>query len=422
MEVKSFKKKVWLSTPTMHGDELKYMTEAYNNNWVSTVGENINEVERIAAQKAEMKYAVGLSSCTAALHLCVKLAGEKLYGKPPIGHGALENKKVFCSDMTFAATLNPVVYEGGIPVFIDTDADSWNMDPVALEKAFEIYPEVKLVVCAELYGFPGRIDLIKQICEKHGALLIEDAAEAMGATINGKQCGSFGDYAGISYNGNKIITGSSGGCLLTNDIEVANKARKWSTQSREDAPWYQHEEVGYNYRMSNVIAGVVRGQYPYLEEHIARKKAVYMRYKEGFKDLPVAMNPYDEKTMNPNFWLSCLTIDKEAMCKQVRSDNKTCYVKEKGKTCPTEILETLQAYNVEGRPIWKPMHMQPMYRVHPFITVEGDGRARTNAYIAGCGVDVGMDIFERGLCLPSDIKMTAEEQDAIIEIVRGCFQ
>ena len=257
--VKPFEKKVWLSSPTMHGDELKWMTDAYNKNWMTTAGENVNEVERIAAEKATVKYAVGLSCCTAALHLCVKFAGEKLYGKPQIGHGAVEGKRVFCSDMTFDATLNPVVYEGGIPVFIDTEAESWNMDPVALEKAFEMYPEVKLVVCAELYGFPGRIDLIKQICEKHGALLIEDAAEAMGATLFGRQCGTFGDYSAISYNGNKIITGSAGGCLLTNDLEVANKARKWSTQAREAAAWYQHEEVGYNYRMSNVVAGVGAG-------------------------------------------------------------------------------------------------------------------------------------------------------------------
>ena len=253
----------------------KYVKEAYDTNWMSTVGANINEVEKVAAEKSGVKYAVALSCCTAALHLCVKFAGEKLYGKPEIGHGAVEGKRVFCSDMTFDATLNPVVYEGGIPVFVDTEKDSWNMDPVALEKAFEMYPEVKLVVSAELYGFSGDIKKIKEICEKHGALLIEDAAEAMGATWDGKQCGSYGDYAAVSYNGNKIITGSSGGCLLTNDLEVANKARKWSTQAREAAAWYQHEEVGYNYRMSNVIAGIIRGQYNYLEEHIAQKKVVY---------------------------------------------------------------------------------------------------------------------------------------------------
>ena len=415
-----FDKKVWLSTPTMHGEELKYMTEAYETNWMSTVGANINEVERIAAEKAGMRYAVALSSCTAALHLCVKSAGERLYGKPPISHGALEGKRVFCSDMTFDATLNPVVYEGGIPVFIDSEAESWNMDPVALETAFEMYPDVKLVVCAELYGFPGRMDLIRQICEKHGALLIEDAAEAMGAALNGKPCGSFGDYAAISYNGNKIITGSSGGCLLTNDIEVANKARKWSTQARENAPWYQHEEVGYNYRMSNVVAGVIRGQYPHLEEHIAQKKAVYERYKEGLKDLPVRMNPIADGAA-PNYWLSAMIIDQEYMCKQVRDDTKALYIKEPGKTCPTEILEALASYNAEGRPIWKPMHMQPMYRMHEAVGRDGTLRCRTNAYIAGGVTDVGADIFERGLCLPSDNKMTEEEQAIVIEIIKSCF-
>lgn len=415
-----FSNKIWLATPTMHGEELEYMKEAYETNWMSTVGANINEVERIAAQKAEKKYAVGLSSCTAALHLTVKAAGERLYGRPAISHGALENRRVFCSDMTFAATLNPVVYEGGIPVFIDTEEDSWNMDPVALEKAFELYPDVKLVVYAELYGFPGRIDKIKEICEKHGALLIEDAAEAMGATVVGRQCGSFGDYSAISYNGNKIITGSAGGCLLTDDKEVANKASKWSTQARENAPWYQHEEVGYNYRMSNVVAGVIRGQYKYLEEHIERKKMLYERYREGFKDLPVKMNPIVYET-EPNYWLSAMIIDKDYMCRQVRDDSNALYVKEKGKTCPTEILEKLASYNAEGRPLWKPMHMQPMYRMHEFVTKSGSLRAKTNAYIEGGVFDVSMDIFERGLCLPSDIKMTADEQNAIIEIVRSCF-
>lgn len=415
-----FENKVWLATPTMHGEELAYVTEAYNTNWMSTVGANINEVERIAAEKSSVKYAVGLSSCTAALHLCVKSAGEKLYGKSPIGHGALEGKRVFCSDMTFDATLNPVVYEGGIPIFIDTEAESWNMDPVALAKAFELYPDVKLVVCAELYGFPGRIDLIKAICEKHGALLIEDAAEAMGATLFGKQCGSFGDYSAISYNGNKIITGSSGGCLLTNDLDVANKARKWSTQARENAPWYQHEEVGYNYRMSNVIAGVIRGQYPHLEEHIAQKRAVYERYRDGLKGLPVSMNPIVADT-EPNYWLSAMIIDSDYMCRQVRDDSTALYVKEPGKTCPTEILETLAHFNAEGRPIWKPMHMQPMYRMNEFITREGSGRAKTNAYIAGGVADVGADIFARGLCLPSDNKMTVADQEKVIAIIRSCF-
>lgn len=419
-DIKPFPSKVWLATPTMHGDELKYVTEAYETNWMSTVGANINEVEKIAAEKAGVKYAVALSCCTAALHLCVKLAGEKLYGKPDIGHGAFEGKRVFCSDMTFDATLNPVVYEGGIPVFIDTERDSWNMDPVALEKAFELYPDVKFVVCAELYGFSGNMRKIKEICEKHGALLLEDAAEAMGASWEGQQCGTFGDYSAISYNGNKIITGSSGGCLLTNSLEDANKARKWSTQARENAFWYQHEEVGYNYRMSNVIAGVVRGQYPHMEEHIAQKKAIYERYKEGLKDLPVQMNPIVDGC-EPNYWLSAMIIDEDAMCRQMRGETEALYVPEHGKSCPTEILEAIAAINAEGRPIWKPMHMQPMYRMNPFITRQGSGRAKTNAYIAGGVEDVGADIFQRGLCLPSDNKMTAEEQDYIIDVIKKCF-
>lgn len=420
-DIKPFEKHIYLASPTMHGKELQYVKEAYETNWMSTVGKNIDEVERIAAEKAGVKYAVGLSCCTAALHLCCKLAGERLYGKPEVGHGSLEGKRVFCSDMTFSATLNPVVYEGGIPVFIDTEELSWNMDPVALEKAFELYPEVRLVVCAELYGFPGRIDEIKRICEKYDALLIEDAAEAMGATVNGKQCGSFGDYAAISYNGNKIITGSAGGCLLTNSIEDANRARKWSTQAREAAAWYQHEEVGYNYRMSNVIAGVIRGQYSHLEEHIAQKKAIYERYKEGLKNLPIKMNQIVDET-EPNYWLSALIIDEEYMCKQVRSDKEALYIKEEGKTCPTEILENIAKINAEGRPIWKPMHMQPLFRMHEVIGRNGTLRCKTNAYIAGGVKDVGVDIFQRGCCLPSDNKMTSEEQRRIIEVIKECFK
>lgn len=402
--------KIWLSSPTMHGDELKYMTEAFETNWMSTIGENIDEVEKMICEKVGCKYAIALSAGTAAMHLAVKLAGVK--------HG----DRVFCSDMTFDATVNPVVYEGGIPLFIDTECDTWNMDPVALEKAFELYPDVKVVVVVHLYGTPGKIDEIKAICNKHGAVIVEDAAEALGATYKGQQTGTFGAYNCISFNGNKIITGSSGGMLLTDSKEAANKVRKWSTQSRENAPWYQHEELGYNYRMSNVIAGVVRGQIPYLEEHIAQKKAIYMRYKEAFKDLPVKMNPYDEKNSEPNFWLSCMIIDKDAMCKQVRSERDYCYVSESGKTCPHEILDELAKINAEGRPIWKPMHMQPIYRMNGFVTKDGNGRAKTNAYIAGEANDVGMDIFNRGLCLPSDNKMTPEQQDRIIEVIKKCFE
>ena len=416
MELKKFEKRVYLSSPTMHQESFDYMKEAYDTNWMSTVGANINEAEKLACEKVGCKYAVALSAGTAALHMAMKLAGIK------------SGDKVFCSDVTFGATVNPVVYEGGIPVFIDTEYDTWNMDPAALEKAFELYPDVKHVVLVHLYGTPAKIDEIQAICSKHGAVLIEDAAESLGASYKGVQTGNFGAYNVISFNGNKIITGSSGGMLLTNDEEAANKVRKWSTQSREDAPWYQHEEIGYNYRMSNVIAGVVRGQFPYLEEHIAQKKAIYERYKEGFKDLPVSMNPFDEENSEPNYWLSCMLINSEAMCKQVRGESETLYISEPGKSCPTEILDAIAALNAEGRPIWKPMHMQPIYRMHAFVTREGDGRAKTNAYMSGGAVgkdgkplDVGMDIFHRGLCLPSDNKMTPEQQNVIIEAVKRCF-
>ena len=417
MEFKAFDNKVWLSSPTMHGPELTYVKEAYETNWMSTVGKNINEVERITCEKVGCKYAVALSAGTAALHMAVKLAGVK------------PGDKVFCSDVTFGATVNPVVYEGGEPVFIDTEYDTWNMDPVALEKAFELYPEVKVVVLVHLYGVPAKVEEIKAVCDKYGAVIIEDAAESLGATYKGEQTGTFGTYCAISFNGNKIITGSSGGMLLTDDKDAAEKVRKWSTQARENAPWYQHEEVGYNYRMSNVIAGVVRGQYEYLDEHIAQKKAIYERYKEGLKDLPVEMNPFEEGKAEPNYWLSCMIIKPEAMCKQVRGEQEALYISDPGKSCPTEILEKLTQYNAEGRPIWKPMHMQPIYRMHAFITREGNGRAKTNAYISGGALgkdgkplDVGMDIFQRGLCLPSDNKMTAEEQDIIIEIIKSCFE
>lgn len=419
--IKPFENKIWLSSPTMHGDEQKWVNDAFEKNWITTAGENINELEKIVAGYIGSNHAVALSCGTSALHLAVKLAGEKLYGMPSPDKGTLQGHRVFCSDVTFDATVNPIAYENGEAVFIDTEYDTWNMDPVALEKAFEIYPDVKLVVLVHLYGTPAKLDEIIAVCEKHGAMLIEDAAESFGAVYKGKQTGTFGCGNIISFNGNKIITGSSGGMFLTDSKEDADKIRKWSTQSREAAPWYQHEEIGYNYRMSNVIAGVVRGQMNYLDEHIAQKKAIYMRYKEGFKELPVEMNPYDEKNSEPNFWLSCMIIDEEAMCRQVRGDKDALYISEEGKSCPMEILDKLAEYNAEGRPIWKPMHMQPIYRNSPFITTSGNGRARSNAYISGGCEDVGMDIFRRGLCLPSDNKMTAEEQDVIIEIIRSCF-
>lgn len=424
--IEPFEKKIWLSSPTMHGDEQRWVDEAILTNWVSTVGENINEVEKQIAEYIGCKYAVALSCGTAALHLATKLAGEKLYGQARPDAGTLAGHKVFCSDTTFDASINPVAYEDGEAVFIDTERNTWNMDPAALEKAFEIYPDVKLVVLAHLYGTPGKAEEIKKICDAHGALIVEDAAESLGAKykLNGEwvETGTLGDYNAISFNGNKVITGSAGGMFLTDSREDAEKVRKWSTQSREAAPWYQHEEIGYNYRMSNIIAGVIRGQIPYLNEHIAQKKAIYERYKEGLKDLPVSMNPFDAEKSQPNFWLSCLIIDEDAMAPMVRGEQDYLWKHEPGKSSPQEILEAIAAFNAEGRPIWKPMHMQPIYRMSPFITREGNGRARSNAYIAGFGADVGADIFRRGLCLPSDNKMTPEQQDQIIEIIHRCFR
>ena len=397
MELKPLENKVWLASPTMHGEELQYMTEAFTTNWMSTVGANINEVEKTICQKVGCRYAVGLASGTSALHLAMRLADVK------------SGEKVFCSDVTFAATVNPVLYEKAEPVFIDTEYETWNMDPKALERAFEMYPEVRIVVLVHLYGTPAKVDEIRAICKKHNAILIEDAAESLGATYKGAQTGTFGDVSCISFNGNKIITGSSGGMLLTDDEAAANKVRKWSTQSRENAPWYQHEEIGYNYRMSNVIAGVVRGQLPYLETHIAQKKAIYMRYKDGFKDLPITMNPYDPTVCEPNFWLSCILINEDAMCKQTVGDTQATYETEPGKSCPTQILEAIAAINAEGRPVWKPMHLQPIYKNTAFVAAEE-------------GLDVGKDLFLRGLCLPSDNKMTPQQQDVIIEAVRNCFR
>ena len=394
LDFKPFENRIWLSTPTMHGDELKYIEEAYNTNWMSTIGENLIKAEELICKKVGCKHAVPLATGTSALHMAVKLAGVK------------KGDKVFCSDMTFSATVNPIVYEGAEPVFIDSERDTWNMDPIALRKAFELYPDVKVVVCVHLYGTPAKLDELKAICDEHNAILIEDAAESLGATYKGKQTGTFGKYNIISFNGNKIITGSSGGMLLTDDSDGADKVKKWSTQSREAAPWYQHEDLGYNYRMSNVIGGVVRGQIPYLEEHIAQKKAIYNRYKEGLKDLPITMNPINTDITQPNYWLSCMIIDKDAMCDQQRSETRAKYNTQKGKSCPTQILETLEKYNAEGRPIWKPMHMQPIFKNNEYIST---------------GEDVGADIFERGLCLPSDNKMTQAQQDIVIEIIKSCF-
>lgn len=425
--IEPFKSKVWLSSPTMHGDEQRWVDEAIQTNWVSTVGANINEIEKQIAEYIGVKYAVALSAGTAALHLATKLAGEKLYGQARPNHGTLEGKKVFCSDTTFDASINPVGYEDGEAVFIDTEYDTWNMSPEALEKAFELYPDVRLVIIAHLYGTPGKMEELKAICDKYGALIVEDAAESLGAKYKLKgqwvETGTLGDYNCISFNGNKMITGSAGGMFLTDCCEDADKVRKWSTQSRETAPWYQHEEIGYNYRMSNIVAGVIRGQIPYLRDHIEAKKAIWERYKKGLADLPVHMNPWDRERSIPNFWLSCMIIDEDAMAPQVRGEQDYLYTSEPGKSSPSEILDAMAAFNAEGRPIWKPMHMQPIYHTHAFVTIEGNGRGRTNAYQqAGNRVDVGADIFRRGLCLPSDNKMTAEQQDIVIDLIHRCFR
>lgn len=429
--IEPFEDKVWLASPTMHGLEQRYVQDAFDKNWITTAGENVNELEKIAAEYVGVNQAVGLSCGTAAIHLAVKLAAERIYNSAtgtstPEGRGyggSLYGKRVFCTDVTFDATVNPIVYEGGEPIFIDSENDTWNMSPKALERAFEMYPDVRIVVMAHLYGVPGKIDEIKSICKEHNALLIEDAAESLGATYKGRQTGSCGDYGIISFNGNKIITGSSGGILLVDDEYSANKARKWSTQAREAAPWYEHEELGYNYRISNVVAGVARGNWEYLDEHISQKKAIFERYEKGFSDLPVKMNPFDKANSVPNYWLSCMTIDEDAMEPMSRSARESTFVSEHGKSCPTEILEALSAFNAEGRPIWKPMHMQPIYMNNAFVTASGSGRGVSNAYIASnASGAVGTDIFDRGLCLPSDNKMTAKAQDKVIEIVRRCFE
>lgn len=412
--IRKFEKKIYLSSPTMHGEERDFVNRALDENWVSTVGENLDALEGMAAGFVGTKHAVALSTGTAALHLCMRLAGVR------------RGEEVFCSDLTFGATANPIVYEGGRPVFIDTEYDTWNMDPAALEKAFALHPGVRTVVLAHLYGVPARMDEITDICRRHGAVLIEDAAEALGASFvdsggDRHMCGSMGRYGAVSTNGNKIITGSSGGLFLTDSGEDAEKVRKWSTQAREAAPWYQHEELGNNYRMSNIVAGIARGNMLHISEHIAAKKRIYERYREGLGGLPVTMNPYTAAKSEPNFWLSCLTVDRDAMCRQVRGERDALYIGESGRSCPTEILERLAEGNAEGRPIWKPMHLQPIYRNNAFVTRDGDGRAGTNAYGEGGAPDVGADIFRRGLCLPSDNKMTEEQQDRVIDIVRRCF-
>lgn len=366
-----------LSTPTMHGEEMSFIQEAFEKNWIAPLGFNCdgfeNETAEYLSKNNENLHCLSLNSGTSALHLAVKLAGVK------------SGDVVLCSDMTFAATVNPISYEGGVQVYIDSEYETWNMDPVALEKAFEKYPNAKVVMLVHLYGTPAKMDEIIEICKKHNAILIEDAAEAFSATYNGKQCGTFGKYSVLSFNGNKIITTSGGGMLVTDNKQDRDKAFFWATQSREPFPWYEHKEIGYNYRMSNVVAGIGRGQLLHLEEHKAKKREIYERYKKGFEGLPVTMNPYLENS-DPNFWLSCILLDKSV------------------KISPIEIMEKLNAENIETRPLWKPMHMQEVFKNNDFIT------ANVQA--------VNEDLFNRGLCLPSDIKMTAEQQEKVIAIIK----
>ena len=338
MDEQNLSRPLWLSSPTVHEEELFYLKEALDTNWVSTVGKNIDEIERLFAALLGRRHAVALSSGTAALHMAVRQAGVRR-GDP-----------VLCSDLTFAATVNPILYEGGIPVLIDSERNSLNMDPRALVRALRMYPSARVAVAVNLYGTPARLEEIRRICRDRGVTLIEDAAESLGALHAGRQTGAFGDFSVLSFNGNKIITGSSGGMLLTDDGAAAAHVRKMATQSREGAPWYQHAELGYNYRMSNLTAGVVRGQLPHLNGHIAKKREIYERYRRGLCDLPVSFNPF-LSTDSPNFWLTCLFVDFAAMCRQYRSDTAATYEKERGKSCPTEILAALSELGAEGRPI-----------------------------------------------------------------------
>lgn len=385
MEFKRFEEKVWLSSPTMHKEEMEFINEAFETNWVAPLGKNVNEFEKELASFIGVKAGAAMVSGTSALHCCMKLAGVK------------EKSVVLCSDLTFAATVNPVAYENGTQVFIDSERDTWNMSPKALERAFKKYdghdvehPVPTAVVLAHLYGTPAKLDEILELCRKYNVPLIEDAAESLCATYKGRQTGCFGKWGAVSFNGNKIITTSGGGMFLSDDEDAAAKVRFWSTQAREPFPYYQHEEIGYNYRMSNIVAGIGRGQLLHLKEHRDRKEKIYMRYKEGLAGLPVTLNPYDGENSVPNFWLTCMLIDRD------------CPV------TPDDVRIFLEKYNVESRPIWKPMHLQPVYNNNDFIT-ENDNE------------DVGADIFERGICLPSDIKMTDRQQDVVIEMIKRVF-
>ncbi len=373
------KKRIYLSSPTMHGEEQKYVQEAFDTNWVAPLGPNVNALEQEMAAYTQCGHAAALSAGTAAIHLALRLLG--------IGQGDI----VFVSDLTFSASCNPIAYEKGTPVFIDSEPDTWNMSPEALERAFEKYPEPKAVICVHLYGTPAKLDRIMEICERHHVPLIEDAAESLGSTYKGRHTGTFGKYGIYSFNGNKIITTSGGGMLVSKEEEAVKRATFLATQARDPARHYQHSQIGYNYRMSNVTAGIGRGQLLHLEEHKAKKKEIYRKYREAFSDIPeITMNP-----MNPdgdaNCWLSGMLI----------ADNS--------EITPDIIMDALDAENIESRPVWKPMHLQPVFAGYDFIPHNEDGSS------------VGERVFNRGLCLPSDIKNTDEDMELIIGIIRGCF-
>ncbi|MBR3888114.1 MAG: aminotransferase class I/II-fold pyridoxal phosphate-dependent enzyme [Clostridia bacterium] len=367
--------KIPLATPHMskEGYEQQYVKEAFDTNWIAPLGENVNKFEEGIAQYVGIKSAAAMSSGSAALHLALKLAGVK------------RGDIVFCQALTFSATINPALYEGAVPVFIDSEEETWNMDPRALEKAFEKYPETKIVIAVNLYGNPAKLEEIKSICDKHNAVLIEDAAESLGSTYKGKQTGTFGEYNAFSFNGNKIITTSGGGMLVSDDEEKIAKARFWSTQSKENVPYYLHKEIGYNYRLSNICAGVGRGQLKVLDERIAKKTAIYEMYKEALEptnELTMIPVPEDSK---PNHWLSAAIINDD-------------------KITPEYIINYLKEKNIEARRVWNPMQLQPIFAENDFIKVAEE--------------DVSKMLFERGICLPSDTKMTEEEQRYVIEEIK----
>lgn len=372
-------KKVFLASPHMskEGYEQEYVKEAFDTNWIAPLGANVNNFEKELAEYVGVGHAAALSSGTAAIHMGLHALGVQ------------KGDIVFCQALTFSASANPIVYEEATPVFIDSEYETWNMDPKALEKAFEKYTP-KAVIVVHLYGIPAKMDEIMKICQKHNVPILEDAAESLGATINGKQTGTFGKFGAFSFNGNKIITTSGGGMLVSDNEERIAKVRFWATQSREKFRYYEHKEIGYNYRLSNISAGIGRGQLKVLDERIAEKTNIHNTYKEGFKNIKeIQMQPYMQNS-KPNFWLSAIILDKDS------------------KVTPLQIIEALEKENIESRPIWKPMQLQPVFADRDFITLNENG-------------SVSEDIFSRGVCLPSDTKMTREEQAKVIEIIKGLF-